>query len=195
MDTAIEKCDVLIIGAGPAGLTAAIYCAWLGLKTVVLEAAMAGGRASMAPFIDNFPGFPEGIRGSELVEKMSQQAKRFKAEFRSDEEVVGLDVKGEAKKVVSRKQTYEAQALIIATGTQRRKLQVAGETEFLGRGVSYCAICDGPFFRNKSAAIVGNSEEAAIDALSLADLASKVTIITQEKELDIDGTLLARLRC
>jgi len=189
-----QKCDVLIIGGGPAGLTAAIYSAWLGLKTVVLETAFAGGRAGLAPKIENFPGFPEGVKGSELVEKMIQQAMRFNAEFKGDEEVVGLDLKGELKKVVSRRQNYEASTLIIATGTQRRKLRVPGETDFLGRGVSYCAVCDGPFFRNKPVAIVGNGEEAAIDALSLVDIASKITVVTNEKELDIDGALLAKLQ-
>jgi thioredoxin reductase (NADPH) len=189
-----QKCDVLIIGAGPAGLTAAIYSAWTGLSTVVLEAAVAGGRAGLAPKIENFPGFPEGIGGGELVDRMKQQAMRFKAEFRSDEEVVGLDLKGEVKKVVSRKQTYEAQTLIIATGTQRRKLQVPGETEFVGRGVSYCAVCDGPFFRKKPVAIVGNGEDAVADALSLAEIAGKVTIFTNGKELDVDSALLSKLQ-
>ena len=188
-----QKCDILIIGAGPAGLTAAIYSAWLGLKTVVLETGIAGGRAWLAPKIENFPGFPEGIKGSELVDRMNQQALRFNAEFKSDEEVVGLDLKDKTKKVTSRKQNYEATALIIATGTQRKKLRVEGETEFLGRGVSYCAVCDGPFFRNKSVAIVGNDEEAAIDALSLADIVSKITVVSQEKQLNMEGTLLARL--
>ena len=155
--------------------------------------AVAGGRAWLAPKIENFPGFPEGIKGSALVDRMIQQAARFNAEFKSSEEVVGLDLKGEIKKVVSRKQNYEASTLIIATGTQRRKLRVPGETDFLGRGVSYCAVCDGPFFRNKAVAIVGNGEEAAIDALSLADIADEITIVTREKELDIEGTLLARL--
>jgi thioredoxin reductase (NADPH) len=193
MDEINQKCDVLIIGAGPAGLTAAIYSAWLGLKTVVLETGITGGRAWLAPKIENFPGFPEGIKGSELVDRMNQQAVRFNAEFKSDEEVVGLNVKDKTKKVTSRKQNYEASTLIIATGTQRRKLLVPGETDFLGRGVSYCAVCDGPFFRNKSVAIVGNNEEAAIDALSLADIANKITIVSQKKQLDIEGTLLAML--
>jgi thioredoxin reductase (NADPH) len=175
--------DVIVIGAGPAGLTAAIYCAWLGLKTIVLEAGIAGGRAYLAPKIENFPGFPEGIKGNELVERMNLQAQRFGAEFRTDEEVVGLDLKADAKLVITRSQTYKASALVIATGTQRRKLRVPGETEFLGRGVSYCATCDGPFFRKRSVAVVGNGEEAAIDALALADLAITVTIISQEPNL------------
>ena len=114
-----QKIDVLIIGTGPAGLTAAIYTSWLGLKTVVLESGIVGGRAWLAPQIENFPGFELGIKGSELVEKMRLQALRFHAEIREDEEVIGLELKGEVKLVVSRKHTYEAHAVIIATGTQR----------------------------------------------------------------------------
>ena len=189
-----QKCDIVIIGAGPAGLTAAIYSAWLGLKTVVLEAGVTGGRAGLAPKIENFPGFPDGISGNELADRMRMQAERFNAEFRSDEEMIGLDLESEAKKVISRKQTYQAPAIIIATGTQGRKLSVQGETEFLGRGVSYCAVCDGPFFRNKAVAVIGNGEDAAADALSLADVASKITIVTQGKDLTIDKTLLAKLQ-
>jgi thioredoxin reductase (NADPH) len=189
-----ENSDVLIIGAGPAGLTAAIYSAWLGLRTVVLDSAIVGGRAYIAPQIDNYPGFPEGIKGHAIVELMQQQAQRYNAQFRVGEEVVGLDVKANPKQVTTRKQTYPASALIIATGTQRRKQRVPGETEFLGRGVSYCAICDGPFFRHRTVAVVGNTEEAAIDALSLADLAENVTLVTQTNELNIEGTLLNKLR-
>jgi len=107
---------------------------------------------------------------------------------------VGFEAGGGLKRVITRKQTYEASILVIATGTQRRKLRVEGETEFLGRGVSYCAVCDGPFFRNKAVAVVGNSEEAATDALSLADLASKVTLVSQDRTLEIEGTLLGRLK-
>ena len=189
-----QKYDIVIVGAGPAGLTAAIYSAWLGLKTLVLEAGVAGGRAGLAPKIENFPGFPDGISGNELANRMRLQAERFNAEFRSDEEMIGLDLESETKKVISRKQTYQAPAIIIATGTQRRKLSVPGEAEFLGRGVSYCAVCDGPFFRNKAVAVIGNGEDAAADALSLADLANKITIVTQGKELTIDNTLLTKLQ-
>jgi thioredoxin reductase (NADPH) len=189
-----QKADVVIIGAGPAGLTAAIYCGWLGLKTIALESRIAGGRAYLANKLENYPGFPEGIKGSELVEKMLQQAERFKAQVQGDEEVVGIEIQDSHKRVISRKQTYEALAVIIATGTQRRKLRVTGETEFLGRGVSYCATCDGPFFRKKAVAVVGNSEEAAIDALTLHDLAAKVTIVSQEERLEMEGALLDRLR-
>ncbi len=189
-----QKIDVLIIGAGPAGLTAAIYSSWLGLKTTVLETGIVGGRAWLAPQIENFPGFEFGIKGSELVDKMRSQALRFRAEIRDNEEVIGLDLKGEIKRVVSRRQTYEARAVIIATGTQRRKLLVPGETDFIGRGVSYCVICDGPFFKHATVVVVGNGEEAAVDALFLADIANNVMIVTNERELEISGTLIDRLR-
>jgi thioredoxin reductase (NADPH) len=189
-----RKIDVLIIGGGPAGLTAAIYSAWLGLRTVVLEAGVVGGRAWLAPKIENFPGFEFGVKGSDLVEKMRSQALRFHAQIWDTEEVIGLDLKGECKRVVTRKQSYEASALIIATGTQRRKLLVSGETDFVGRGVSYCVTCDGPLFRNATVAVVGNGEEAAIDALFMADLASRVLLVSEQQELNFEGTLLNRLR-
>jgi thioredoxin reductase (NADPH) len=188
-----QKVDVLVIGGGPAGLTAAIYSSWLGLKTVVLEAGIVGGRAWLAPKIENFPGFEFGVKGNELAEKMRLQALRFHAEIREYEEVIGLDLKGEVKQVVSRKLIYETSALIIATGTQRRKLLVAGETDFIGRGVSYCVTCDGPFFRNAVVAIVGNGEEAAIDALFMSELANKVFLVSEQRELNIEGTLMDRL--
>ena len=189
-----RKTDVLIIGGGPAGLTAAIYSAWLGLRTDVLEAGIVGGRAWLAPKIENFPGFEFGVKGSDLVEKMRSQALRFHAQIWDTEEVIGLDLKSECKHVVARRQSYEASALIIATGTQRRKLLVAGETDFIGLGVSYCVTCDGPFFRNATVAIVGNGEEAATDALFMADLASRVLLVSQQQELDFEGTLLDRVR-
>lgn len=189
-----QKIDVLVIGGGPAGLSAAIYTSWLGLKTVVLESGIVGGRASLTPKIENFPGFELGIKGTELVEKMRLQATRFHAEIKDNEEVIGLDLKTQVKQVVSRSQTYEVQAVIIATGTQRRKLLVPGETEFIGRGVSYCVTCDGPFFKHANVAVIGNEEETAIDALFLSDIANNVMIVTNEMELNISGTLMDRLR-
>ena len=194
MSQQIHDADVVIIGAGPAGLTAAIYSGWLGLKTVLLESGVAGGRAYLAPKLENYPGFPEGIKGSELVEKMQRQAERFRTQFNADEEVVGIEIQDSAKRVISRKQTYQAKALIISTGTQHKKLRVAGETEYLGRGVSYCATCDGPLFRRRTVAVVGNGEEAAIDALALADLASKVTIVSQFEAMEMEGAVLERLK-
>jgi len=186
--------DVIIIGAGPAGLTAAIYSSWLGLDTVVLEAGFAGGKAFEAARIENFPGFEEGIKGRELTDKMRKQAVRLGGKIIEGEEVVGLDLKGEIKQVTTRKRTYQSEAVIVATGTQKRKLRVPGETEFLGMGVSYCVVCDGPFFKNADTAIIGNSQEAATDALFLATIAKSVTLVTQERELKVEGNLEKQLR-
>jgi len=189
-----QKIDVLIIGAGPAGLTAAIYTSWLGLKTVVLESGIVGGRAWLAPNIENFPGFELGIKGSELADKMRMQALRFNAELKEDEEVISLDLQGDCKRVVSRKQSYDTSVLIMATGTQRKKLSVIGESDFVGRGVSYCVTCDGPFFRNATVAVVGNREEAAIDALFMADIAKQVLLVINQNQIKIEGTVLERLQ-
>jgi thioredoxin reductase (NADPH) len=192
MSETAQDYDALIIGAGPAGLTAAIYSSWLGLKTVALEGSIIGGRAWLAPRMENFPGFPEGLKGAELVERMSRQATKFGAELRTAEEVVSLQLKDQ-RRVVSRKQAYSAKTIIVATGTQRKKLQVPGETELLGRGVSYCSVCDGPFFRNAAVVVVGNGEEAATDALFLAEIARDITIVTQSEDLHLSGQLLERL--
>jgi thioredoxin reductase (NADPH) len=177
-----QKFDIIIIGAGPAGLTAGIYSAWLGLKTLILESAITGGRAAIAPRIGNFPGFEEEIAGSELVEKMTKQATRMGAKLNTNEEVIGLNVNGILKKVITRQATYETSAIIVTTGTQKRKLHVPGEEEFLGRGVSYCAVCDGPFFRKANVAVIGDGEEAATDAIYLSKIVNYVTVITQNPQ-------------
>jgi len=178
-----QKFDIIIIGAGPAGLTAGIYSAWLGLETLVLESAVTGGKAAIAPKIENFPGFEEAIAGSELVGKMTKQANRMGVKLNTNQEVIGLDVNSSPRKVITRQATYETSAIIVTTGTQKRKLHVPGEEEFLGRGVSYCAVCDGPFFRKTNVAVIGDGEEAAIDAIQLSEIANYVTVITQNPPL------------
>ncbi len=174
-----ENHDIIVVGAGPAGLTAAIYSSWLGMKTIVLEAVHCGGRASTAALIENFPGVEEGVKGPDLVEKMHRQATRLGADFSIPEEVVGFDLQSSPKKVMTRKGSYGGRAVIIGTGTQRKKLSVPGEAEFLGRGVSYCSICDGPFFRNLNVAVVGSGNEALSDASHLSGIARRVYLIAQ----------------
>ena len=168
--------EVIILGGGPAGLTAGIYTARQGLKTLLIEGRKLGGRALDAHRIDNFPGFPEGISGAELMERFIAQARRFGAEFRM-EMVLGLSIMGDLKMVETRTGIYQAKAIVIATGIQRKQLRVPGEMEYKGRGISYCAICDGPLYAEKVVAVIGPGKEAVEEALRLADIARKVYAI------------------
>ena len=171
-----ESYDVIILGGGPAGLTAGLYTARHGLKTLILEGKQLGGKSWGPHRIENFPGFPDGVTGTELMERFVTQTSRFGAEFK-EETVVGLSVLGDQKLVQTRGGFYEARAVIIATGIQKKQLSVPGEMEFKGLGVSYCAICDGPFFADKDVAVVGSGSEAVEDALKLADVARRVYAI------------------
>ena len=181
--------DVIIIGGGPAGLAAAIYAARMGMKMLILESGMFGGRATLAPWVENFPGFPEGISGAELMDRMLAQAKKFGANMRFPEEVLDLASDGRVKIVKTRLGEYQAYSIIIVTGTQSRRLLVPGETEFLGQGVSYCAVCDGPLFKGKITAVVGSSEEALEDVLYLSSLSKKVILVTEKQHVDASNTL------
>lgn len=186
--------DVIVIGGGPAGLTAGMYTARHGLKTLILDGKRHGGRAVEAALIDNFPGFPEGISGKELMERFIAHAKRFNAELKIDK-IVGLNPYGHPKEVYTRGGVYMAKALVIATGIQRRRLKVPGEEEFKGKGVSYCTICDGPLFEGKVVAVVGSSSEAVEEALALSKIAKRIYFIpgaeglTEEARGELTGNL------
>ncbi len=175
-----ESFDVIILGGGPAGLTAGLYTARHGLETLILEGRQVGGRSWGSHRVENYPGFPDGISGTELMERFIAQTTRFGAEIR-EETVVGLSVFGDQKLVQTRGGVYQAKALVIATGIQKKQLSIPGEMEFKGRGVSYCAICDGPFFKDKAVAVVGSGREAVEDALKLVDVASIVYAIPGAK--------------
>ena len=185
--------DTIIVGAGPAGLTAGIYDARIGLKTLILEAKVLGGRALDIAMVENFPGFPDRISGAELIQRMSDQATRFGAELKFPEEVVNLELSGETKVVSTKKEVYQTRALIFSTGAQRRKLLVPGESRFLGRGVSYCPICDGAFFKGLVVMVVGSDDEAANDALFLTIIARKVTLISSGEEMEMSKALREKL--
>lgn len=189
-----EVYDVIVVGGGPAGLTAAIYASRMGLKTLVLEGNMLGGRASEAPLIENFPGFPEGISGIELIERMFKQAERFGTEIRFPEEVLDMNFSAPLKTVRTRYGIYRGYSVIIATGTQRKKLIVPGETELLGRGVSYCAVCDAPFFKGKIVAVIGFNNEALEDALYISSFARKVILISHGGKSEVEESLLEKIR-
>jgi thioredoxin reductase (NADPH) len=175
-----ESYDVVIMGGGPAGLTAGLYTSRHGLRTLILEGKQLGGKSWGSHRVENYPGFPEGSTGTELMDKFIAQTRRFGAEIK-EETVVGLSVFGDQKMVQTRGGVYGARAVVIATGIQKRQLSVPGEDEFKGRGVSYCVICDGPFFKDKDVAVMGSGREAVEDALKLAETASRVYAIPGSK--------------
>ena len=171
-----EVYDVIILGGGPAGLTTGIYTARHGLKTLLIERNKLGGRSYGPHRIENFPGFPEGVIGTELMNRFIAQAKKFGIRFKT-ETFVGLSDLGDRKMVLTRAGVYESKAIVLATGIQKEQLHVPGEMEFKGRGVCYCGICDGPFFTDKVVAVIGSGKEAVEDTIRLAEIASKVYAI------------------
>ncbi|MBP8593489.1 MAG: FAD-dependent oxidoreductase [Ruminococcus sp.] len=183
--------DIIIVGAGPAGMTAAIYGRRAGKSVLVLEAASYGGQIINTPDVENYPSAAH-ISGFDLATQIYEQAKALGAEF-AFEKVTGIE-DGDVKTVITAKNRYEGRAVIIATGSENRKLGVAGEDELVGRGVSYCATCDGAFYRKKTVAVVGGGNTALEDALYLADLAEKVYLIHRRDQFRGDETTVARLR-
>lgn len=173
-----QTTDVIIIGSGPAGYTAAIYLGRAGYHPVVIAGALTpGGQLVNTTEVENFPGFPDGIMGPDLMDAMRKQAERFGAGIVYDD-VVSADVQGDSKHVVlDGGDTYTARAVIVATGSQVRKLGVPGEAEYSGRGVSYCATCDGFFFRGKPIVVVGGGDSALTEADFLSRFGSSVTVI------------------
>lgn len=173
--------DLIVIGGGPAGIAAGIYGVRAELKTLVIEAKLPGGQIAEAGLVENYPGFPEGIRGIELAERMHRQAENVGVEFRTMEEVEDVIKKGENFIVKTSSGEHAARAVIIASGLHHRKLGVPGEKEFAGRGISYCATCDGALFRGKKVVVIGGGTSAAQAALYLGDLTKDVTIMTKSE--------------
>jgi len=173
--------EVVIVGAGPAGLTAALYCARAGLDTVVVERLGPGGQAATTAHIENYPGFPGGIAGLELGQRLEEQARAFGVRLVLAE-VQGVGVQGRFG-VRTSEGHMNARALIVASGARERPLGVPGESEFRGRGVSYCATCDGAFYRNRQVVVVGGGDSALEEALFLTRFASKVTIVHRRAAL------------
>jgi len=189
----MENCELIIIGAGAAGLAAGIYGVRSGLKTVILEEKMAGGTAADAPLIENYPGF-QSINGRELAQKMVTHCRSVDVEIHELEKVVSLDLKGEQKVVKSHKTVYETKTVIIASGTDYRELGIPGEKEFRGRGVSYCGVCDGPLFKNKRVLVVGGGSSAVITALYIAELASQVKLAHRRGMLRAEEAIVEALK-
>ena len=174
--------DMVIIGGGPGGYTAALYAARAGLKVILLEKLSAGGQMALSHQIDNYPGFEEGIDGFSLAEKMQAQAERFGAESELAE-VLSLKLDGPIKEIETDEGTYYGRTVVIATGASPRNLGVPGEQELVGKGVNYCAACDGMFYRGRTVVVVGGGNTAAADALMLSRVAKKVILIHRRDTL------------
>lgn len=174
--------DMIIVGGGPGGYTAALYAARAGLDTVVLEKLSAGGQMALTHQIDNYPGFEDGIDGFYLAEKMQKQAEHFgaKSEYA---EVIRMDLKASPKVVETSEGIFCGKTVVLATGANPRELGIDHETELVGRGIAYCAACDGMFYRGKTVVVVGGGNSAAADALLLSRIAKKVIIVHRRDNL------------
>ena len=185
--------NVIIIGSGCAGLTAAIYTARASLDPLVITGNELGGQIATTTDVENYPGFPNGLTGPELSEQMKQQAERFGTRIEFDE-VIEVDLKRKPIVLKTHGQTYETKALIIATGASPRKLNVPGEKELTGRGVSYCATCDGFFFKNKDIMVVGGGDSALQEGLFLTKFGRQVQIVHRRNALRAGPALTERAR-
>ncbi|HSN94892.1 MAG TPA: FAD-dependent oxidoreductase [Anaerolineaceae bacterium] len=184
--------DTLIIGGGPAGATAGIYAARAGLKVAILDRGLTSGALAITRKIDNYPGIEGEISGADLLQNMRRQAQQFGV-LCIDDKAIGTDLKSEPKLVFGNLNTYQAKTIIIATGSMGRSNLLKGEAELLGKGVSYCAICDGAFFKDKTVFVAGSSDEAVDEALYLANIVSQVYLLCPTPELRASKTLIKDL--
>ncbi len=184
--------DIIIVGGGPAGLSAALYASRAGYGTLLLEGAFSGGQAALTSHIDNYPGFPNGITGEELGAALDSQTRRFGAKIKRAK-ALSLSLEGGVKRVTTKKEVLECKAVILCMGASPRKLGIEGEERFTGLGVSYCATCDGAFFKGQSVIVVGGGETAVHDALYLAQLKCDVHLVHRRDELRAVRSMRERL--
>ena len=185
--------DILMIGAGPAALTAAVYTTREDIDTVLLEKAVIGGLAATTDWIDNYPGFPEGISGLDLAENLRKQAERFGAKIELDE-VSNIRKEGDVVVLDTFSGERRAKAVLIATGTEYKKLGIPGEAEYLSRGVHYCATCDGPIYRDKSLVVVGGGNSAVQEAIFLTKFASRIDLLVRSDKMRASEVLQKELQ-
>ncbi len=192
----MKNWELIIVGAGPAGLTAGIYAGRSGLKTLVIEEKMPGGEAALTPLIENYPGF-ESVSGSDLVEKMIKHCRKFGAQINEMEKAESLTIvsrQGRRKLVKTTQASYASHAVVAATGTRYKSLNVPGEEQFQGRGVSYCASCDGAFFKGKKVLVVGGGNSAATSARYLSNIAANVKLLHRRAHLRAEAVLVQALK-
>ncbi len=187
----ISSYDLIIIGGGPAGLSAAIYAARARLSTLVLDKNPAAGALGSADRIENYPGIPGAVSGTELLSRLREQALSFGATIRQ-EQVYGIDLGAESRRVIAGNASYDARALIIATGAMGRGATIKGEEELTGRGVSYCATCDAAFYKDREVAVAGNAGEVIEEIEALSKFARSITFITREKEIAPEQTAILK---
>ena len=183
--------DVIILGGGPAGFAAGIYASRANVKTAIIDTNMLGGQPSNYLELENYPGF-ETISGFELMEKFEAHADKFGVEKFPMQEIVQINLNGEIKQIITKEKTFNAKTVIIATGAHPQKLGIPGEKEFFGRGVSYCAVCDGAFYRGKTVAVIGGGNSAIEEAMYLTRFAEKVYIIHRRDKLRADKIVQER---
>jgi len=174
--------DLIIIGAGPAGLTAGLYAARARLKTLMLEKLSPGGQVLMTDWVENYPGFPDGISGFELMDRMRRQAEKFDLDIKS-QEVSRVDVLQEKQIIATDNGNLESKAIILACGATPQRLGIEGESLLTGKGVSYCATCDGPFYRGQEVAVIGGGDTAVEEALFLTKFASRIYLVHRRDKL------------
>ncbi|MFA6626724.1 MAG: thioredoxin-disulfide reductase [Candidatus Cloacimonadaceae bacterium] len=186
--------DTIIIGGGPAGLSAGLYAARYKLKTLMIEkAAVAGGQLTATQWVENYPGFPEPVLGKQLARDMEAQARFFGLEI-VNEAVKAVNLAGEIKEITTDYNTWKARAVLISTGSSPKTLNVPGEKEYSGHGVSYCATCDGPFYPDKTVAVVGGGNSAFEESLFIAKYAARIYIIHRRDSFRADPILIERVR-
>ena len=190
----LDYYDVILIGSGPAGLTAALYLAREGLEVLVVEKSGLGGQTGITDRVDNFPSFPEGVTGEDFAQRLVSQARRFGVEILEAQAVTDIRVEGESRYIETADgQVYGAKAVILATGSTYRRLEVDGEEELIGAGVHFCATCDGPFYKEKTVAVVGGGNSAAEESLFLTRFASKVVLLVRGDALKTSPLVIEKV--